>query len=116
MKKCSLVALVFLAILTVTLGPTTVLADPLFAAKTDYGTGTNPYFVAIGDLNADGKPDLVTADWGVSKVSVLLGNGDGTFGAKTDFVTGSGPVSVAIGDLNADGKPDLETADRKSGV
>ena len=41
-------AVIPLAILTLTLGPTAVLADPLFAAKTDYGTGTNPYSVAIG--------------------------------------------------------------------
>jgi hypothetical protein len=90
------------------------LADPLFAAKTDYGTGTNPYSVAIGDLNADGKPDLVTVNWIPNTVSVLLGNGDGTFGAKTDFATGSGPQSVAIGGLNADGEPDLVTANYTS--
>jgi hypothetical protein len=70
--------------------------------------------VAIGDLNADGKPDLVTANYPSATVSVLLGNGDGSFGAKTDFATGSGPISVAIGDLDADGKPDLAAASRTS--
>jgi len=114
MKQCSLAAPVLLTILTLTLGPTTVLADPLFADKADYGTGTNPYSVAIVDLNADGKPDLVTPNYASSTVSVLLGNGDGTFGAKTDFATGTNPISVAIGNLNADGKPDLVTANYTS--
>jgi hypothetical protein len=65
--------------------------------------------VAIGDLNGDGKRDLVTVNCGSNTVSVLLGNGDGTFGLKSDFGTGNWPQSVAIGDLNGDGKPDLVT-------
>jgi hypothetical protein len=35
--------------------------------------------VAIGDLNGDLTPDLVTADLAFSAVTVLLGLGDGTF-------------------------------------
>ena len=81
--------------------------------KLDFATGTNPRSVAIGDLNGDGKPDLVVANY-VSTVSVLLGDGAGGFGAKTDFATGPGPISVAIGDLNGDGKPDLVVANTTS--
>jgi len=46
--------------------------DRGFAANVDYGTGQAPVSVAIGDLNADGLPDLVTADNGSNTVSVLL--------------------------------------------
>jgi hypothetical protein len=70
--------------------------------------------VAIGDVNGDGKPDLVTANHSANTVSVLLGNGNGTFGPKTDFATGSLPSSVAIDDLNGDGKPDLVTANHNA--
>jgi hypothetical protein len=70
--------------------------------------------VAIGDLNGDGKSDLMTANNGSSgsgfTVSVLLGNGDGTFGVRTNFSTGVTPLSLAIGDLNSDGNLDLVTA------
>ena len=86
--------------------------DGSFGPKTDYLTGDFPQQVAIGDLDADGDLDLATANFEslFNKVSVLLGNGDGTFGPKTDYGTGRTPASVAIGDLNADGKPDLVTS------
>src|SRR5262249_50984465 len=86
-------------------------AAPQFAASfVSSNVGNRPDSVAIGDLNVDGKPDVVTANLNDSTVSVLLGNGDATFGAKTDYAAGSSPNSVAIGDLNGDGKPDLATA------
>ena len=84
-----------------------------FAAKMDFGTGNSPYTVAIGDLNGDGKPDLVAANFNSSTVSVLLNTstiGSISFAAKVDFGTGSGPTSVAISDLDGDGNPDLAVA------
>ncbi len=38
--------------------------------------GLNPQSVAVADVNGDGKPDLVVANYGSNNVSVLLGNGD----------------------------------------
>jgi hypothetical protein len=72
--------------------------------------------VAIGDLNGDGKPDLVVANAcpcgdGVGPISVLLGNGDGTFQPAIGYDPGGEEsFSVAIGDVNGDGKPDLIVA------
>ena len=37
-------------------------ATPSFAAKQDFTTGSGPVSVAVGDLNGDGKPDLVVAN------------------------------------------------------
>ncbi|HKW17129.1 MAG TPA: FG-GAP-like repeat-containing protein [Terriglobales bacterium] len=65
---------------------------------------------AIGDLNHDGKPDLVvTADY----VGVLLGNGDGTYQAPVYYGSGKS-VYVALGDFNGDGNLDIVTADTSS--
>ena len=50
----------------------------------------------------------MTGDAGAAKVSVLLGNGDGTLQPPVDYaVDVNAYASVAIGDLNGDGKPDL---------
>ncbi len=81
-----------------------------YATRTDYGTGSAPSFVAIGDFNGDGKPDLAVANSNSSTVSVLPGRGDGTFATRTDYGTGGEPMSVAIGDFNGDGRPDLAVA------
>src|SRR5215813_2527564 len=81
-----------------------------FAAKTDFGTGSSPYSVEVGDFNGDAKLDLAVANLLGDTVSILLGTGTGSFGARTDFGTGSLPVSVAVGDFNGDGKSDLAVA------
>jgi VCBS repeat protein/FG-GAP repeat protein len=84
-----------------------------FAPATNFGVGPNPYSVAIGDLNRDGKLDLAVAN-GTSTVTVLLGTGTGAFGGATAFAVGHTPTSVAIGDLNGDGIPDLAAANSSS--
>jgi hypothetical protein len=90
-------------------GPIAGATGPSFAAHQDFATGTNPASVAVGDLNGDGKLDLVIANAGANIVSVLLnttapGAVTPSFAAKQDFATGASPFSVAVGDLNGDGK------------
>src|SRR5580765_4215165 len=54
---------------------------PSFAKPTLYAAGNGPQSVAIGDLNGDGRQDIVTANYDGDSVSVLLGRGGG-FRAK----------------------------------
>ena len=96
--------------------------DGSFAAKQDYPVGSRDQppspvdyadeasTVVLGDVNGDGKLDIVTANHGSSTVTVLLGKGDGTFTSGQTFPTGKAPATLALGDLNGDGKTDLVTA------
>jgi uncharacterized protein (DUF2141 family) len=72
-----------------------------------YGTGSEPYAVAVGDFNGDGKLDLVVPNVSATTVSILLGNGNGTFQTQSQYQAGYAPIAVGVGDLNGDGNLDL---------
>jgi hypothetical protein len=76
--------------------------------------GVNPWTVAMGDVNGDGRRDIVTSNIGNNTVSVLLGNGLGGFGAASTYPVGTAPYGVAVGDLNGDGFADVVTANYSS--
>src|SRR5687767_2516140 len=93
-----------------------------FAAKIDFATGTNPTIVAIGDVDGDGKPDLVVPNRASDNISILrntstTGSIDAaSFAPKVDFVTGVGALSATIGDVDGDSKPDIVVANYNSGT
>ncbi len=79
----------------------------------------------VGDLNGDGKPDVVAVAEPFIRgpanqvlpgnVAVLLNNGDGTFQPAVKYRVAAGLYSVAMGDFNGDGKTDLAVTS-KSGA
>ena len=88
--------------------------DGTFGVVRRFRTGDGPTAVDVGDLNGDGRPDLVTANGGGESISVGLGNGDGTFGAREDFPAGPGPSGLALGDFDGNGALDVAVSNGDS--
>ncbi len=76
----------------------------------------SPESVAVGDLNADGHPDVVTANEASDTVSVLVNNGDGTLAPAVQLPVGPHPEGVVLTDLTGDGLPDIVTANEGDGT
>jgi hypothetical protein len=85
-----------------------------FSGSTNVSVGTNPWSVAIGDFNGDGKQDFAATNVSSNNVSIRLGDGMGGFSGSTNVVVGTNPHQVAIGDFNGDGKQDFATANAGS--
>ena len=83
--------------------------DGTFQSPVTYPTGVGSSFVAVGDINGDGAPELIVANWGGS-VSVLGNKGDGTFYPAANYGTGNTPFALALGDFNGDGNVDIAVA------
>ena len=84
--------------------------DCNFSSSMQSAAGTNPFSVAIGDLNNDGMPDIVAANEGSNDVSILLATGAGTFATATQVAVGNAPQSVLVDDISGDGRLDLVVA------
>ncbi|CAF2127234.1 unnamed protein product, partial [Rotaria magnacalcarata] len=85
-----------------------------FAGKPTYPPGSTPTALQAVDLNGDGKPDIIVANYGSSNVGVLLNIGNGMFAAQAAYPAGASPAAVAAADVNGDGKPDIIVANHGS--
>ncbi len=72
-------------------------------------SGHPPCVTAAGDLNADGKLDVVATSTNsyTNSVGVFLGKGDGTFASEVDYSGGGG--SIALGHFTGNGALDIVT-------
>ena len=66
--------------------------------------GSKPHSIAIGDVNNDGRQDIVLANYGKNSVDIILGLTNEDFIITNTYSTGSGsaPYSLALADFNDD--------------
>src|SRR5205807_2015900 len=78
-----------------------------FQSAASYAADAFPYSLGVGDLNGDGKTDLVVGNSSFADLTVLQGNGDGTFQPGVNYTFGSVPTAIVIADFNRDGAADM---------
>ncbi|MDD1778838.1 MAG: FG-GAP-like repeat-containing protein [Candidatus Helarchaeota archaeon] len=77
-----------------------------------YPVGDNPLAVAFGDVNNDGKLDLVTANNDSGSISILIWNMTLGNWVTKDWSLSPGVCALAVGDANNDGLTDIAAINR----
>ncbi len=80
-----------------------------FKSPVTYPAGS-PYVVTSGDLNGDGKVDIIAGNVTNNNLVVVPGKGDGSFLAPLIYHLAAAPYEVVAGDFNRDGRLDVVTA------
>ncbi len=102
---------VFSQTLTGTLGITTT-----------YPAFDLPQTVEIGDVNMDGRADVLALHGGWANLTVYLQRENGalapyeSYGLPSPGAGHFGPAALAVGDINSDGQPDIAIADEENGL
>ncbi|HYV17857.1 MAG TPA: VCBS repeat-containing protein [Verrucomicrobiae bacterium] len=81
-------------------------SDGTFAIPRIRTNAVIQFDLAIGDLDADGRPDIVVGDNAPDGISVLLGQGQGRFGLLTPLPAHGRPSGLAVCDIDGDGHQD----------
>jgi fibronectin type 3 domain-containing protein len=87
----------------------------------EYFGGGSYYSVTAGDLDGDGKPEIIVADANGAIAVFHNTTNRGTisadaFASVVEFTAEGSPFTVAIADLDRDGKPDLLASDVNSNI
>ena len=92
-----------------------------FAARLDLplllGSYSDPYTLAVADLDGDGRLDIIALSADSHVVSILRNISSpgslttNSFAARIDLPAGNAAMAVAVQDLNNDGRPEIVTAD-----
>jgi hypothetical protein len=81
-----------------------------FATKADFSTSGTQNGIVLGDLDGDGKLDIIVTNYTFNTLSIYRNTstiGNINFATRVDFVTETGPDKIHLGDLDGDGRLDM---------
>jgi hypothetical protein len=90
-----------------------VLNNASFASRVNFKTGLTPYYISIGDLTGNGKPDILLTNFGDGTATIwqnkaIPGSITATsFFKRLNFTTGTKPYAGLLADIDGDTKTDM---------
>src|SRR5262249_8558714 len=87
----------------------------VLSIRTGLSLGNYVFSVAAGDLDGDGRPDLVASDYYPGGRLLFFKNlGGWAFAPPVQLVAGTAATEVAVGDLDGDDRLDVALVDSQS--
>src|SRR2546425_4796543 len=90
--------------------------DGTFRNGGSAGSGNATRAVAVGDLNADGLPDIASVESTDGRLLVAFALGGGTFATQAIATIGADLTDVVIADIDRDGRADILVAHEGGGT
>jgi hypothetical protein len=90
------------------------LGNGSFLPLSSFQVDLFPDHIAVGDLDGDGKSDIVTSSANRGTISVLYNSGSGSFSAERRREVPEAPLGMAVRDLNGDGRGSLIVGHRSA--
>mgnify|MGYP006278587353 CR=1 FL=1 len=85
--------------------------DGTFAMHQTDSVYDYPRYMAVGDIEGDGDPDIVVSTHGSNEVVVMTNEGGGNFTVDSAYATSGKMQGIAMADFNRDGILDVAAID-----